>query len=338
MSLRSSSLLALIMTWLIIATAASAASAASYPRNPLALGGSIYVSHQGVYRFDAARTGPLWSNLAGVETFAPVVYRDLLLVGSTQGLYALRLADGGVAWHIEKQHSLFTPTLDEQAYAGSVHGELYAIAPQDGTILWRRAFDGWIYSPAINADASWVWTGGQAHEVYALGSADGEVTQKIPISQESVFRAVDLGDARVAFNLFDGSSVVINSDNGQVTAILAGDAQPTAILRRDDTIYRGHSDGSLSAFGSRSLQLEWRRTLLTQGLVVHPSQPGYLLLGDQDRKLLLMELAQHSIHCEFEPGGQWLLPIQIENGKILYFRKSLQPPRLRLVEPPAICQ
>jgi outer membrane protein assembly factor BamB len=334
MSLRNASLLALVTIWLTIATAASAAE---YPRNPLALGDSIYVSHQGVYRFDAAHTEPLWISLAGVETFAPVAYRDLLLVGSTQGLYALRLADGSVAWHIEKQHSLFSPTLGEQAYAGSVHGELYAIAPQDGSIRWRRAFDGWIYSPAINTDASWLWTGGQAHEVYALSSDDGEVTQKIPTSQESVFRAVDLGDARVAFNLFDGSSVVINSDNGQVESILAGDAQPTAILRRGDKIYRGHSDGSLSAFASKSLQLEWRRALLTQGLIVHPSQPGYLLLGDQDRKLLLMELVQHSIQCEFEPDGQWLLPIQVESDKILFFRKSMQPPRLRLVKPPATC-
>jgi outer membrane protein assembly factor BamB len=334
MSLRNGSLLVLITIWLTLTTAANAAN---YPRNPLALGDSIYVSHQGVYRFDAARTEPLWSSLAGVETFAPVVYRDLLLVGSTQGLYALRLADGSIAWHIEKQHSLFAPTLGEQAYAGSVHGELYAIAPQDGSIRWRRAFDGWIYSPAISTDASWLWSGGQAHEVYALRSGDGEVMKKIPTSQESVFRAVDLGDARVAFNLFDGSSVVIDSDNGQVESILTGDSQPTAILRRGDMIYRGHSDGSLSAFASESLQPKWRRALLAQGLVAHPSQPGYLLLGDQDRKLLLMDLAQHSILCELEPGGQWLLPIQIESDKILYFRKSMQPPRLRLVQPPAIC-
>jgi len=248
-----------------------------------------------------------------------------------------RWPTGTCCWYIEKQHSLFTPTLGEQAYAGSVHGELYAIAPQDGSIRWQRAFDGWIYSPAISADASWLWTGGQAHEVYALGSDDGEMMQIIPTSQESVFRAVDLGDARVAFNLFDGSSVVINSDNGQVESILAGDAQPTAILRRGNMIYRGHSDGSLSAFVSKSLQPAWRRALLSQGLVVHPSLPGYLLLGDQDRKLLLMELVQHSIHCELEPGGQWLLPIQIESGKILIFQKSMQPPRLRLVQPPATC-
>jgi len=36
----------------------------------------------------------------GVETFAPVVHENLLLVGSTQGLYALNLADGEIAWRM----------------------------------------------------------------------------------------------------------------------------------------------------------------------------------------------------------------------------------------------
>ncbi len=40
---------------------------------------------------------------------------------------------------------------------------------------------------------------------------------------------------------------------------------------------------------------------------------------------------------ELEPDGQWLLPIQIESGKILIFQKSMQPPRLRLVKTPATC-
>ena len=157
---------ALILALIGVITAQ--ANATQYPENPLRVGASIYVSHQGVYRFDSSSAEPVWSTLADVETFAPVVAGDLLLVGSTQGLYALQLADGAIAWHSEKQHTLFTPSIAGQAYAGSVHGELYALALSNGAITWRKSFDGWVYSPAISDDSKSLWTGGQAHEVMPL--------------------------------------------------------------------------------------------------------------------------------------------------------------------------
>ena len=84
---------------------------AAYPINPILVDDSIYVSQQGIYRFDRNQSEPLWSSLQGVETFEPVIHETLLLVGSTQGLYALELETGRIAWHIEKQHTLFTPSI-----------------------------------------------------------------------------------------------------------------------------------------------------------------------------------------------------------------------------------
>jgi len=314
------------------------AQAASYPQNPLQLDDSIYVSRQGVYKFDRNQEQPLWASLEGIETFAPVAYRDLLLVGSTQGLYALDAASGRVAWRIEKQHTLFTPTISERAFAGSVHGELYAIELHDGAIAWRRQFDGWIYSPAVSADDKLLWSGGQAHEVYALASVDGSLLQQTATTQESVFSAVDLGDDQVGFNLFDGSTLILGTSSRRVQATLAGDSQPTGLQRQGEVIYRSHSDGSLSAFDNAERRLKWRRALLPQNLTMHPSTPGMLLLGDQDRNLLVLDLARDSVNCRFEHDGRWLLPMLLDNGKIVYFRASMQPPGLELVQPLSKCQ
>ena len=313
------------------------AVAAEYPQNPLRLGDSIYVSHQGVYRFDSTAVDPLWSSLEGIETFAPVAHEELLLVGSTQGLYALNRADGKIAWRIEKQHSLFTPSIAGLAYAGSVHGELYAIALDDGSIEWRRTFDGWVYSPAINADAALLWTGGQAHAVYALSSHDGELLQEIPTSQETVFGAVDLGREQVAFNLFDGSTVIVDSSNRQITAILPGDSQPTGISHQGEMIFRSHSDGSLVAFTRDDMAVEWQSRMTPGNLTIHPSLPGYLLLGDGDRKLILFDLAAKTVLCELDAQGQRLLPMQLDTNRIIYFQKLMQPTGLKLVIPSAFC-
>jgi len=334
MGTRCFSLLLLITANLLLAMPASAAQ---YPQNPLVLDDSIYVSRQGVYRFDRNHEDPVWASLSGVETFAPVAYRDLLLVGSTQGLYALNAADGRIAWHIEKQHTLFSPTISDRVFAGSVHGELYAIEPGDGDIAWRRQFDGWIYSPAVSADDKLLWSGGQAHEIYALASADGSLLQQTATTQESVFSAVDLGDDQVGFNLFDGSTLILGASSRQIEATLAGDSQPTGLQRQGEVIYRSHSDGSLSAFVNAGRKLKWRRALLPQNLTMHPATPGMLLLGDQDRSLLVLDLAQDSVNCRFEHDGRWLLPLLLDSNEIAYFQSSMQPPGLRLVQPLAKC-
>jgi outer membrane protein assembly factor BamB len=311
---------------------------AANPQNPLLLNDSIYVSQQGVYKFDRNQPEPLWSSLAGVETFEPVIYQDLLLVGSTQGLYALNLETGGVAWHIEKKHTLFTPSIAKMAYAGSVHGELYSIDPRNGSINWRRQFTGWIYSPAVDQKANKLWTGGQAHQVYGIDIDDGSLQHQLETTQESVFSAVDIGSGQMAVNLFDGSTLVVESGNGKVAAVLQGDSQPNAIYAYAGIIYRSHLDGSLMAFDGPNHALEWRQSLAPRNLVMHPSQPGYLLLSDQDRTLLLLNLEQPNSPCPVEPEGQWMLPLQLDTGNIVYFQKSMQPPGLTLVQIRAQCK
>ncbi len=311
---------------------------AATPQNPLLTGDSIYVSQQGIYRFDRNQREPLWSSLAGVETFEPVIYQDLLLVGSTQGLYALHLETGLIAWHIEKKHTLFTPTIAKMAYAGSVHGELYSIDPRDGKINWRRQFTGWIYSPAVNEKSNLLWSGGQAHQVYGIDIDDGSLQYQLATTQESVFSAVDLDNGQTAFNLFDGSTLVVESSNGKVAASLAGDSQPNAIYAYAGTIYRSHLDGSLMAFDGPNHVLKWRQSLTPRNLVMHPSQPGYLLLSDQDRTLLLLNLGQPDNPCPVQSEGQWMLPLQSDNENIIYFQKSMQPLGLTLVQIRAQCK
>ena len=325
----------LIASYLLLATSLAQAA---YPQNPLLLNDSIYVSRQGIYKFDRRQREPLWSSLAGVETFEPVVFENLLLVGSTQGLYALDLEFGGIVWHIEAQHTLFTPSISGRAYAGSVHGELYAIGPRDGSIGWRRQFEGWIYSPVIDAAADRLWTGGQAHQVYAIGIDNGKLQQQITTTQESVFSPVDLGGDQTAFNLFDGSTLLVGLDNAQGDTILAGDSQPNGIYAYRDTVYRSHRDGTLSAFDRRTHKLRWRRSLAAQDLVMHPSQPGYLLLSDRDRSLVLLDLTQTDSPCPVQHELRWMLPLQLDARNIVYFQKSMQPSAMTLVQTEAQCK
>ena len=311
---------------------------ADYPINPLATGDSIFVSQQGVYRFSPDQAEPLWSSLRGVETFEPVAWKNLILVGSTQGLYALDRENGRINWHVETWHTLFTPAVADQAYAGSLHGELYAIDPGSGKIIWRKRFLGWIYSPAISAGSAQLWTAGQAHRISGLSAKNGNSLRQIETSQEAVFSPVELAGNRVAVNLFDGSTVVIETTGSKIVRLLKGDSQPTGLQTYGERIYRSHRNGTLSVFDAASLDLEWRKSILPQDLTLHPSRPGNLLMSDRDSNLILLNGEGNDAICRLKIDGQWTLPLQITDGKIIYFQKTLQPPGLTLVNTLASCK
>lgn len=308
-------------------------SPAAEPANPLLLDNALYVSAQGVHKFNLDTLEKLWSSLTGVETFAPVSSGALILVGSTRGLYALNSDNGEIAWHIEKQRSIFSPVVSGQVFAGSIHGELYSIDPGDGKINWRRQFPGWIYSPAVDAESGLLWSGGQAHKAYAITIADGRLVKEIKTTQEHVFSPVNLGSKRIAFNLFDGSTLILQSPMGEIVGSLSGSVQPKDIYRYGQTIYRSDRGGGLSAFRLDNLSRMWHRTLVTRDLNMHPAQPGYLLLSDKDQSLILFDLENEGEIRRLQISGQWLAPIQVDARKIVYFQKLMQPPWLLAVQP-----
>ena len=310
-------------------------SSAEEPANPLLLDDSIYVSEQGVHKFNPESLEKLWSSLIGIETFAPVSSGALILVGSTQGLYALNADNGEIAWHIEKEHSIFSPVVSGQAFAGSIHGELYSIDAGNGNIIWRRQFPGWIYSPAVDAESGLLWSGGQAHKAYAISISDGRLQQQITTTQEHVFSPVNIGNKRIAFNLFDGSTLILQSPAGEIDGSLNGAIQPKDIHRYKQTIYRSDRGGGLSAFKLDNLSRIWNRTLVTRDLNMHPAQPGFLLLSDKDQSLILFDLEKDREIRRLQISGQWLSPVQVDSRNIIYFQKLMQPPWLLAVQPTA---
>lgn len=305
---------------------------AGEPSNPLLLNHSLYVSEQGVYKFNADTLEQLWSSLTGVETFAPVASGQLILVGSTQGLYALNSDDGEIAWHIEKNRSIFSPVVAGQIFAGSLHGELYAINPADGGINWRRQFSGWIYSPAVEDASGILWSGGQQHTAFSLSMNDGSLLREYPTPQELVFSPVNLGNGQIAFNLFDGSTMIVHSRTGDVIGSLGGNVQPKDIYQYGETIYRSDRGGGLSAFSRDNLALLWTRPLVSGDLDMHPSLPGFLLLSDRNQSLILFDLQQNDEVQRLKLTGKWLSPIQINSTQFVYFKKLMQPPWILAVQ------
>ena len=309
------------------------AAAAATAQNPLLVDNDLYVSYNGIHKFNQSTLEQQWSSLQGIQTFEPVMGERLLYVGSPQGLYALNPDNGEIAWRIEETRTIFSPVVAEHLYAGSLHGALYSINPGSGVINWRTKFEGWIYSPAILTDQDLLWTGGQAHQAFAVAIEDGRRLHAVAIAQESIFSPQDIGRQQVAFNLFNGSTAIINTATASIDGYLDGATQPKNLDFDEKLIYRSGRDGGLTAFDRSSYQQEWQKSLVAQELTMHPGNEDFLLMSDLDKTLILFNRQKGIEIWRDQLTGTWFSPIQIDEKSIIYFHPSiLQPNEISAVK------
>jgi len=302
-------------------------------QNPLLVDGALYVSYNGIHKFNQSNLEQQWSSLQGIQTFEPVMGEHLLYVGSPQGLYALDPDNGEIAWRIEETRTIFSPVVSDYLYAGSLHGALYSIDPGSGVINWRQQFDGWIYSPAVLREQGLLWTGGQAHQAFAVAIEDGRQLHAVAITQESIFSPQDIGRQQVAFNLFNGSTAIINTATASIDGYLEGATQPKNLSFDEKLIYRSSRDGGLTAFDRSSYQQEWQKTLVTQELTMHPGNEGILLMSDLDKTLILFNRQKGIEIWRDQLTGTWFSPILVDEKYIIYFHPSiLQPNEISAVK------
>ncbi len=323
-------LIFVLLLWFILPLQTATASS---PKNPLLTPDSVYLSKQGIHKFNRSNLEIEWSSLKGVRTFEPVMGKDFIYVGSTQGLYALHATTGEIAWNIEPEKTIFSPAIDTQIFAGSLHGELYAIHPEDGKINWRQQLEGWIYSPVVLADLDQLWSGGQSHEAFLFDIETGAILKRVGLEQEAIFSPQRLDQEHIVFNLFSGNSVVINVCTALPVALLDGPPQPRHLSFDHNTIYRTNSDGSLVAFDKVSHQTIWNQNLVAHDLTMHPVTDGYMLLTDLDHTMVLFNLESHEVVFKIEIDGAWFSPIQIDDNHIVYFQNvGMQPNQIRAVK------
>jgi outer membrane protein assembly factor BamB len=309
------------------------AGLAATPQNPLLVDQSLYLSNNGIHKFNQLSLEQQWSSLNGMQTFEPVMGEQLLYVGTPQGLYALNPENGEIVWRIEEAQSIFSPVVAGQLYAGSLHGAIYSIDPESGAINWRRQYDGWIYSPVVLSGQGQLWTGGQAHLAYALAIEDGRQLHAIALGQESIFSPQDIGRQRVAFNLFNGSTTIINTETASIDGNLEGSTQPKDLSFDEKLIYRSGRDGGLTAFDRSSYVQQWQKPVVGHDLTMHPGSEGYLLLSDLDKTLILFSQLKGIEIWREQLTGNWFSPIQIDDQEIIYFQPSiLQPNQISAVK------
>ena len=292
-------------------------------KNPLIDESSVYISEQGVHRYELNDLSVKWSALTTLQTFEPVISGNTLLVGSTQGLYALDKNSGKVIWHVEEGHTVFSPVVfNGHLYSGSEQGVLYGISLVDGKINWKTQFHGWVYSPVVMAEQNQLWTGGQGHQAVAVNLLNGKLLNRIPLSQEVIYSPVKVNTNTVGYNLFNGSSVFIDVSTTTISNTVKGSSQAKSLLVNGDVIFRSSRDGRLSALLVDSKDINWQFKFVDAGLTLYSGITDRLLLTDDDQWLGLFDTTKRKLLWNKKIQGNWFLPIQLNHEQILVFYRN----------------
>jgi outer membrane protein assembly factor BamB len=198
--------------WLLmffLGLSAAHAGTVIYPSNPYTSPDTSYISGDGLHAIDK-QGNRLWVVLTDKHLFDPVVLDAMILVGSSDGLFAVNRHNGEVVWQQGKGRTWFSPVVSNQhAYAGTLDDGVIAVDLSDGQVLWQKRLSGWVYTPAwLNGR---LVTGGSDHKLWALDPNDGAVLWEREVTQELVYSPVSLGDSTLVAT-FDGSIARIDAN------------------------------------------------------------------------------------------------------------------------------
>jgi outer membrane protein assembly factor BamB len=319
-----SSLLVFLAAGLGLPGAATAASCAPlYPENPVLAGDAVFVSHEGVVRFDSHTLKPSWRSLRGVNTFEVVVANSLLWVGSSRGLLALDSTTGKRHWQIAANHTLFSPSLGcEFAYAGATDGALRAVSLEDGQVAWRVNLPGWVYSPAVFGTT--LVSGGQQGKVWGLDARTGDLRWEVDVEQELVYRPVAAGGDRVVVTTFSGEIWALASTDGSLIWRRRNPSPSFSPRVGQGRLYFGSFGGLLTALDTRSGEPLWRYQMTGQANAPTRLLGGVLLVNEANGGTLALE--SHSGHALWQssPAGDTVgSPLPIDKRIVIFPRNAV---------------
>lgn len=297
---------------------------AQYSPSILATELTHYQSGDGISRWHLSAEGIVtrqWTQLQGLQTFTPVEQDGLVLVGSSNGLYALDSEHGGIIWQRQIEQTVFAPVIrDGVTYSASRDGLLHAYETLSGKSLWQHQLSGWLYPPAISGKV--LFSGGSDGLLWALSTINGALLWRHKLSQEMVYKAVVTADDMVVVTTFDGKVTALNGEDGRLLWQTQLTSPVFSPITDGERLFFTSFNGLIRALNIQSGELLWQvetggdqtqQLLLASGRLLATLEQGLVSLAPDSGK----RLRQHAL-----PG----LPLgkpSIHKGQIrLFYQQS----------------
>lgn len=203
-----------------------------------------------------------WSAAVGVVAGTAPVADDAsaYVVTRTPDVVAIDLATGAIRWHVATPTAL-APAVGAGLAFVVVSDGVQAVHAADGTLAWHRPLESGVAAPPSVA-AGQVVVSLASGEIVALRATDGAPLWRTPLG--SIAHAAPISAvSRWYLTLADGRLVALDAGSGQPIWTRALGGRATGVLRLDDQIVIGTTDGFLLSLDPREGRLRWQWRLGT---------------------------------------------------------------------------
>jgi len=244
----------------------------------------------------------IWeTNIGWSSSSSPTIVKDIIYVGSSEGLHALDKYSGEILWNFKMGAVSSKPVfVNGIVYCGSHDGKIYAINSKNGDLEWTFETNDEIYgSPVVKDDVLFV--GSNDGYLYAIDIKDEELKWKFKTDRPIVSSSI-IFNKNLYFGSWDSNLYSIDADSGELkwkyTTGWGIDSTPTFF---DDTIYVGSEDTNFYAIDAEDGTLKWMFPT-NGGIQSSPTvYGGFVFFGSSDGKLYAVNAISGDLEWSIAP-------------------------------------
>lgn len=226
-----------------------------------------------------------------ISRFTPIIYKDTVIAGGTQGgIAAFTRKQGVLKWRFPVEHGVESSGVlynNNRIIFGAKDGYIYSINADNGELVWKFFAKAEVLGD-ISLDAGDIYVLSGANVLYKLDADDGK--------QRWVYSRVQ----RSRFSVRGGAKVLV----------------------KNNRVYAGFSDGFLVALNKEEGSLLWERRLGKGGRLedvdTSPVALGNkLFVASYDGALYALSANDGGILWRVDKGG-FSAPVVSDNSKLLF--------------------
>ncbi len=299
-------------------------AAVDYPESPGIEDTAIYLSNSGISRINIETLEIKWSVLTRKQTSEPVVTGRHVVVGSNTGMYVLDKLSSSKIWSIQTKHTLFSPLVgNNAAFVGRKTSLFQAIDIQNtqtGQVLWSMKFEGWVYPPALAGEILVI--GGNRLYITAVDKTTGNTLWEKRISQELVYRPVNIDRNRIVISTFGNETQLINSKSRYVIWTFRSKVPNFSPVLMKNEIVFGTLDGRLQSVNIGNGKLLWEHKIGGHLSIQTYPELGTVMISNNQGKIVKIDANDGLIKWRKQVSSKMVgAPLLLKEDVIVFHSK-----------------
>ena len=266
------------------------------------------ISSDRIYALDAGKGKQIWTQRIGDKIVNHEVSKNLVVIGTDRGVYAINKETGSVEWHQNVGEAHSKPVIvDNLVITSFSNGDLFAFDFNTGDIKWKYKLP---YSGTVSEVYQDVICIGSGNTCYCVNINDRETLWKFETSGK-ITAPPRIEKNSVYFGSWDGNVYALDLSTGYLKwTFKTGWGIDTKPEVANGLVFVGSNDNNFYALDEKNGDLVW---FFTCKSAIHSSPVAfgeYVFFGSDDGRVYALDKSNGELAWTYAPG------YSINNGDV----------------------